>query len=100
GDRRHRHPRPTRRSSDLDWRTPPLLQGRHVRLEPLQPAHADGIAAAAADGKLWELWFTSVPRPEEVGTWLEGVLAKQAAGEQLADRKSTRLNSSHVKSSY
>ena len=67
-----------------DWRTPPVLQGRHVRLEPLQPAHADGIAAAAADGKLWELWFTSVPRPEEVGTWLEGVLAKQAAGEQLA----------------
>jgi RimJ/RimL family protein N-acetyltransferase len=66
-----------------DWSTPPVLQGRHVRLEPLQPGHADGIAEAAADGKLWELWFTSVPRPEDVGAWLEGALAKQAAGEQL-----------------
>lgn len=67
-----------------DWSTPPLLQGRHVRLEPLRREHADGIAAAAADGKLWELWFTNVPRPEEVDAWLDGALAKQAAGEQLA----------------
>src|SRR5690606_40312888 len=53
------------------WSAPPVLQGRHARLEPLRAEHADGIAAAAADGKLWELWFTSVPKPEEVGTWLE-----------------------------
>ena len=65
------------------WTLPPVLQGRHVRLEPLQRAHAGGIAAAAADGKLWELWFTNVPKPEDVEAWLEGALAKQAAGEQL-----------------
>ena len=28
-----------------DWRTPPTLQGRHVRLEPLQAAHAGGLRA-------------------------------------------------------
>lgn len=67
-----------------DWSTPPTLQGRHVRLEPLQPAHADGIRAAAADGELWNLWYTSVPAPDEVEAWLAAALAKQAAGEQLA----------------
>lgn len=66
------------------WKTTPVLQGRHVRLEPLQRGHAEGIAAAAADGKLWELWFTSVPRPGEVDAWIDGALAKQAAGEQVA----------------
>jgi len=67
-----------------DWTTPPLLEGRHVRLEPLQPAHADGIREAAADGELWNLWYTNVPAPGEVEAWLQGALAKQAAGEQLA----------------
>ena len=66
------------------WKTTPVLQGRHVRLEPLQRGHAEGIAAAAADGKLWELWFTNVPRPGEVDAWIDGALAKQAAGEQVA----------------
>ena len=66
------------------WKTAPVLQGRHVRLEPLQRGHAEGIAAAAADGKLWELWFTNVPRPGEVDAWMDGALAKQVAGEQVA----------------
>lgn len=62
----------------------PTLRGRHVQLEPLRPEHADGLRAAASDGRLWELAFTNVPMPEDVEAWLEGALAKQAAGEQLA----------------
>ena len=67
-----------------DWTTPPSLAGRHVRLEPLRPEHAAGIRAAAEDGELWQLWYTSVPAHGDVDAWLEGALAKQAAGEQLA----------------
>ncbi len=62
----------------------PTLRGRHVQLEPLRPEHAEGLRAAASDGRLWELAFTNVPAPEEVEAWLEAALAKQAAGEQLA----------------
>jgi RimJ/RimL family protein N-acetyltransferase len=62
----------------------PELHGRHVRLEPLRPEHADGLRAAAGDGNLWELAFTNVPMPGDVEAWLEGALEKQAAGEQLA----------------
>ena len=40
-----------------------MLQGRHVSLSPLEATHADGLRAAAADGELWTLRYTSVPGP-------------------------------------
>jgi RimJ/RimL family protein N-acetyltransferase len=66
------------------WNTAPVLDGDHVRLEPLRPEHAVGLRAAASDGRLWELRYTNVPTPEDVDDWLEAALARQAAGEQIA----------------
>ena len=40
-------------------------------------------AEAAADGELWELWFTSVPRPDTVGKYIDDALNEQAAGRAL-----------------
>ena len=40
---------------------PAVLEGRGIRLEPLTDDHHDALAAAAADGRLWELWFTAGP---------------------------------------
>jgi N-acetyltransferase len=62
---------------------PVTLDGPGVRLEPLGLGHADGLAAAASDGALWELWFTSVPRPEEVERYIETALAGQRDGHML-----------------
>jgi RimJ/RimL family protein N-acetyltransferase len=67
-----------------DWTTPPTLKGRYVLLEPLQPAHADGLRAAAEDGKLWELWYTNVPMADEVDAWIASALGMQADGDALA----------------
>jgi len=64
--------------------TPVTLERGAVRLEPLGPEHVEGIAKAVSDGELWRLWFTGVPRPEEVPAWLDAALAAQAAGHQLA----------------
>lgn len=64
--------------------TPVTLERGAVRLEPLGPEHLDGIAAAAADGELWNLWFTSVPRPDEVPAWFADAMAQQEKGSQLA----------------
>jgi len=50
--------------------TPVTLEGYGVRLEPLYSAHQDGLAAAAADGRLWELWFTFVPEPGQAGVYI------------------------------
>ena len=63
--------------------TPVVIEGRGIRLEPLSAEHRDGLAAAAADGKLWELWFTSVPSPEQADAYIETALAGQRDGHML-----------------
>ena len=63
--------------------SPVTLEGHGVRLEPLTVAHQDGLAAAAADGRLWELWVTFVPEPEKTAAYIADALAGQAAGHML-----------------
>lgn len=62
---------------------PVTLEGNGVRLEPLTSDHRDGLAAAAGDGRLWELWYTSVPSPESTVTYIADALAGQKAGQML-----------------
>lgn len=62
---------------------PITLEGLGIRLEPMVREHEDGIVAAAADGRLWELWFTSVPAPDEAAAYIESALAGQQAGHRL-----------------
>ena len=63
--------------------SPAMLEGHGVRLEPLQHAHEEGLAQAAQDGKLWELWFTGVPAPGETRKYIETALEGQKAGHML-----------------
>jgi len=63
--------------------SPVTLEGHGVRLEPLSPDHHEGLSAAAADGRLWELWFTSVPGPQETGSYIATALEGQRAGHML-----------------
>lgn len=63
--------------------SPVALEGHGVRLEPLDVEHRDGLAAAASDGRLWELWYTSVPEPEQVAAYIETALEGQRAGHML-----------------
>ena len=62
---------------------PVTLEGHGVRLEPLSPAHEAALAAAAADGELWKLWFTSVPAPDETAAYIASALAGHTAGHML-----------------
>ncbi|MFN0180167.1 MAG: GNAT family N-acetyltransferase [Gemmatimonadales bacterium] len=59
---------------------PTTLEGHGVRLEPMAETHRDGLVAAAADGKLWDLWFTSVPTPDETARYIADALAGERAG--------------------
>ncbi len=66
---------------------PPLretvLENAYARLEPLGLDHVDALEAAAADGELWNLWYTSVPPPGEVRTYVEAALRGKAEGRML-----------------
>jgi RimJ/RimL family protein N-acetyltransferase len=62
---------------------PVTLEGRGIRLEPLTTTHHDALAAAAADGSLWELWFTSVPAPGGTQAYIADALKGQQDGHML-----------------
>jgi N-acetyltransferase len=62
---------------------PVTLEGHGVRLEPMSPEHADGIAAAVADGRLWELWYTAVPHPSAVRDYIAAALEGLRDGHML-----------------
>ena len=63
--------------------TQPTLEDAHVALEPLCAEHVPALEAAAADGQLWELWFTSVPAPGQMAAYVEKALAGQRVGRMV-----------------
>lgn len=63
---------------------PVTLRQNGVRLEPLALMHEAGLAAAAADGKLWQLRVTSVPEPARTRHYIEHALAMHKDGSRFA----------------
>jgi RimJ/RimL family protein N-acetyltransferase len=64
---------------------PVLLSGRHVRLEPLELRHAEGLFAAGADPTIWT--YLLIPPFDSVAmvrTWIEDALRAQSAGAEVA----------------
>ncbi len=62
---------------------PPVLQGRHVRLEPLERRHIEGLAAASAgDPPLYQ--WSPVPQGAHATTgYVEAALAGRAQGKVI-----------------
>jgi RimJ/RimL family protein N-acetyltransferase len=56
------------------WIEAVVLRGSHVTLEPLAHSHADELAAATRDGELWKLWYTHIPTPEAVASYIDAAL--------------------------
>lgn len=63
---------------------PVTLRGKHATLEPLALEHEEGIRLAVSDGELWKLFFTTVPKPEAVRDYIEGLLAQRERGTAFA----------------
>ena len=62
---------------------PTVLERDGIRLEPLTVAHSDALNSAAADGRLWELWFTAVPAPDLMPAYVATALQGQRDGHML-----------------
>lgn len=63
---------------------PVILRQSGVRLEPLALSHEAGLAAAAADGALWQLRITSVPEPGQTRAYIETALKMREEGHRFA----------------
>jgi len=66
-----------------NWLTPITLEGTNASLVPLAPGHRDDLVDAVCDGELWRLWYTFIPRPEQMDAEIERRLGLQARGTML-----------------
>ena len=62
---------------------PVVLEGNHVRLEPLDECHKDGICRAISDGELWNIFVTIVPHPDDIDQFLANAKSANERGEGL-----------------
>src|ERR1700740_2667291 len=67
----------------MPWLEPGSLSGPYARLEPLSHGHIDGLTEAVKDGELWKLWYTYIPKAEDMGKEIDRRLGLQAAGAML-----------------
>ncbi|HWN99418.1 MAG TPA: GNAT family protein [Blastocatellia bacterium] len=62
---------------------PVILEGKHVRLDPLSPEHEESLVAAAGDGELWNSTVTIVPSSATITSYIGSALSAQAQGREL-----------------
>ena len=67
----------------MQFLSPITLKGQFATIEPLHPEHHDALIAAVSDGKLWKLWYTAVPKPENMRAEIERRLHLQQQGSML-----------------
>lgn len=59
------------------WLNDITLKGNLVTLIPLQKEHKEAMLTASADGKLWELWHTSVPSEQTIDAYINTALEQK-----------------------
>src|SRR6202030_4058322 len=67
----------------MPWLEPVTLSGPYAQLKPLSHDHIDGLTEAVKDGELWKLWYTFVPKPEDMRKEIDRRLGLQASGSML-----------------
>jgi N-acetyltransferase len=59
------------------------LIGQHGSLVPLSPGHCADLVEAVQDGELWNLWYTSIPTPDQMRVEIDRRLGLQKQGSML-----------------
>lgn len=77
------------------WREMVTLEGSQVLLRPMERSDGPAIVEAAGDGKLWELFYTSVPSADEIDAYLDKAFADKEAARAMPfvviDKRDGRL---------
>ena len=64
----------------MTWLSQERLTDEHIRLEPLSNEHVAALQEAAAESDLTQLWYTSVPSPEQIDDEVQKRLAFRDSG--------------------
>lgn len=67
----------------MSWINEVELRGDEFSLVPLQREHRDGLIQASSDGRLSDLWFTSVPSEATIDKYLDVALHEKAQSKAL-----------------
>ena len=67
----------------MSWPKPITLHSKTVRLVPLSLDHTSDLMGAVKDGKLYNHWYTSIPRPKNMKLEIERRLKLQDIGSML-----------------
>jgi RimJ/RimL family protein N-acetyltransferase len=67
----------------MPWVRPVTLEGELVRLEPLAPAHLEGLAEIGLDAAIWRYMPIRPTSIDDLRLWLEAALRNAAAGSEV-----------------
>ena len=56
------------------------IAGTYVSLLPMDIQYLHELRDAVTDGELWNLWYTFVPRPEQMEAWINKALKENSEG--------------------
>lgn len=59
------------------------LTGTHVTLLPMDIQYLEALQEAVNDGALWKLWYTFVPKPDEMEAWIIKALQEYNEGSSV-----------------
>ena len=72
-----------------------ILEGNHVRLEPLAENHIEGLCQVVSDGELWNLFVTLVPHVNNIEAFVNDAHIAHQSGDGLAyaiiDKSSNKI---------
>ena len=54
-----------------NWTKACTLEGQYVSLVPLSTTHKNDLIEAVSDGDVHKLWYTNIPKPENMATEIE-----------------------------
>jgi RimJ/RimL family protein N-acetyltransferase len=67
----------------MAWLEPITLHNPGAMLEPLSQTHLAALIDSVQDGELWNLWYTSIPPPDQMAAEIDRRLALQSQGSML-----------------
>ena len=65
------------------WLKYPKLESTSAKLIPLTIEQSDDLIAAARDGELWNLYYTSVPSPEDTENYILKAISEYESGSAM-----------------